>query len=84
MAIVNFSIPTTLEKRVGQTIREKGFSSKAEFFRYAAIYFIDVVDDSAISEDERIKYLSDAITREVIKKFHNKKIPPVEEQLADI
>lgn len=84
MAIVNFSIPTTLEKRVGQAIREKGFSSKAEFFRYAAIYFIDIVDRPFIDEYERTAYLSNVLSGKLIKRYHGKKIPSVKEQLADI
>lgn len=41
MSIINFAIPQTLEKRAGQTIKENGFAIKAEFFRSAAIYFIE-------------------------------------------
>lgn len=39
MAIVNFSIPTVLNKRVAHAIKQKGFASKAEFFRFAAVHF---------------------------------------------
>lgn len=84
MSIVNFSIPTTLEKRVGQVIKEKGFSSKAEFFRYAAIYFIHIIDKPFTSEEEQTAYLTKTLTAELIKKYHNKKIPSLEEQLSDI
>lgn len=84
MAIVNFSVPKTLERRVGQIIKEKGFSSKAEFFRFAAIYFMDVADKPFASEDERFDYLTEAIREEVVRKFHGKKLPSAREQLADL
>ncbi len=38
MAIINFSVPTTLNNRIKKTVKEKGFASKAEFFRFAALY----------------------------------------------
>lgn len=84
MSIVNFSIPPTLEKRVGQIIKEKGFSSRAEFFRFAAIQFIDVINKPITSEEERFDYLSNALQQEIIKQFRGKKLPSAEEQLADI
>lgn len=37
MAVVNFNIPTKLNQQVLKTVREKGFASKAEFFRFAAL-----------------------------------------------
>lgn len=83
MAIVNFSIPKTLEKRVQEVIKTKGFASKAEFFRFAAVFFMDVVDKPYISEDERFDYLSQAIRKEVVQQYKNKKIPSLEEQLLN-
>lgn len=41
MPIVNFSIPKNLDLRIQATIKEKGFASKAEFFRYCAVRYID-------------------------------------------
>ncbi|HLD61007.1 MAG TPA: ribbon-helix-helix domain-containing protein [Patescibacteria group bacterium] len=38
MSIVNFSIPAKLDQQIKKTIKEKGFASKAEFFRFAALY----------------------------------------------
>ncbi len=40
MPMVNFSVPTVLERRINKTIKEKGFASKAEFFRYAALNLV--------------------------------------------
>lgn len=58
MSIVNFAIPKTLEKRIEQTIKEQGFSSKAEFFRSIAINYITnlqkpILADLMIEEAEK-------------------------------
>ena len=53
MSIINFSIPKTLEKKVVQIIKEKGFSSKAEFFRFAAINFIDILEKRMIEHRKK-------------------------------
>lgn len=41
MPIVNFFIPKNLDDRIQETIKEKGFATKAEFFRYCAVRYID-------------------------------------------
>ncbi len=41
MSIVNFSIPKTLDERVRHVVKERGFSSRAEFFRMLAINYFD-------------------------------------------
>ncbi len=84
MSIVNFSIPLSLEKRISEIIKKKGFGSKAEFFRFAAIYFIDVVDKPISEEEERFSYLSDALTREVLAKYQGKKAVSVRDQLRNL
>lgn len=83
MAIVNFSLPKTLERRISSSIKEKGFASKAEFFRFAAVHFLDVIHKPFASEDERMEYLTSALARELRERFHNKKLPSAREQLAD-
>jgi metal-responsive CopG/Arc/MetJ family transcriptional regulator len=55
MAIVNFSIPAVLEKRVDATIKRKGFASKAEFFRFAAIYYIETLDKPVTIASNRLR-----------------------------
>lgn len=84
MAIVNFALPKTLERRIAQTIREKGFASKAEFFRFAAVHFLDVVNKPFANEDERLEYLTAAIARELRERYRGKKLPSAKEQLADL
>lgn len=54
MSIVNFAIPKNLDKRVRDVIKHKGFASRAEFFRFAAIFFIDIADRQPKTIDEII------------------------------
>mgnify|MGYP001578913344 CR=1 FL=1 len=85
MAIVNFSLPKTLENRIFEVMRQKGFMSKAEFFRFAAMYFLDVVIDKPFSnEDERFEYLTKTITKELRARYRGKKLPTLEEQLVGL
>ena len=84
MPIVNFSVPKTLDRRVAKTIAAKGFSSKAEFFRFAAIHFMDIINKPFASEDERFDYLTKAISHQLGERYRGKKIPSLEEQLSDI
>ena len=84
MSIVNFSIPTTLEKRVATVMKQKGFSSKAEFFRYAAIYFIDIMNKPNVSEDDRFQILTTALNKELQVRYGNKQLPSAAQQLADL
>lgn len=84
MAIVNFSIPKALERRINKIISEKGFASKAEFFRYSAIHYIDVVSTSTTEDEKRFEELSRSIDEVIEKKFKGKKLPSLEEQLKDL
>lgn len=43
MPIVNFSLPATLEKQITSIVKKKGFASKAEFFRFVAMQYIEQV-----------------------------------------
>ncbi len=84
MTIVNFAIPKILDKRIGHTIKEKGFASKAEFFRFAALYFMDMAEKKAVNEDAKLNYLVSEIAREVTTNYRGKKLPSIEEQLANL
>ena len=84
MTIVNFSTPTNLEKRVEEAINQKGFASKAEFFRFAAIYFMDILGRRVWSEEDRFKHLANVLEQELSERYRGKKIPSVSEQLADV
>ena len=84
MAIVNFAIPKTLEKRVEKTMKDKGFASKAEFFRFAAVHFIDVMEKPLVSEDAQFTYLTEAVGKELAKQYRGKRLPSIKEQLTDL
>lgn len=84
MAIVNFSIPRNLEKRVESTVRERGFASKAEFFRFAAIYFMDILGRRAGNEEERFQHLTKALQQEIFQRYRGQKLSALKEQLADV
>ena len=84
MAIVNFSVPRNLDRRVEETIHRKGFASKAEFFRFAAIYFMDILGRRAGDEEERFKHLTYVLEQEVSERYRGKRIPSASEQLADV
>lgn len=84
MSIVNFSIPSVLEKRVDETIQQKGFASKAEFFRFAAVHFIEELHKPVISEEDRFHFLTKTIKKTVSKHYRGRAIPSAKEQLADV
>ncbi len=84
MSIVNFSIPQLLEKRIIEIIKAKGFASKAEFFRFSAIYFIDIIEKPFKTEDKFFGYLTNELTKEITKQYYGKKLPSLKKQLADV
>lgn len=85
MTIVNFAIPTSLNRRVSKVIKDKGFASKAEFFRHVTLQYLDVVEASTTQNSSKeLAQLTDEITKLVIKKFKGKNLPSLEEQLEDI
>lgn len=79
MAVINFAIPKTLERRVAQAVKTKGFVSKAEFFRMAAMYFLD--SGNTLKEEDRTKLLVSAIKKEVTAQYKGKKVPSLAKQL---
>jgi Arc/MetJ-type ribon-helix-helix transcriptional regulator len=84
MPIVNFAVPEQLEKQINATIKKKGFASKAEFFRFATMYYLDNEKKTpTMTEDERLDYLTDSIRKAVVKKYKGVKLPSAAEQLAD-
>lgn len=85
MTIVNFAIPSSLDKRVSQVIKQKGFASKAEFFRHVTLQYLDVVEASTTQNSGKsLDLLIDEIAKLVVKKFKGKSLPSLEEQLEDM
>lgn len=65
-------------------MKQKGFASKAEFFRFAAIYFMDVMNKPNVSEDDRFQILTTALNKELQVRYGNKQLPSAAQQLADL
>lgn len=84
MSIVNFSIPIALDRRIKEVVKQKGIASRAEFFRFASLVFLDVVERPITSEAERFKYLTKNLSQEIISRYRQKKLPSLKEQLADL
>ena len=83
MSIVNFAIAKPLEQKINQAIKEYGFASKAEFFRFLAINFTGKKQILPLENDPEIAYLTSEI-KKLTKKFTGKKLPSLEEQLNDL
>jgi metal-responsive CopG/Arc/MetJ family transcriptional regulator len=83
MSIINFAIPDTLAQKIEKAINSYGFSSKAEFFRFAAIYFLNFQKEK-LSEEEKFELLSKQVSKLLENKFANKKLPPLKDQLSDL
>lgn len=82
MSVVNFSIPPTLDDKIQKSIEEQGFSSKAEFFRFAAIYLMQNFQEETQKNEynETMKILSKTLQ----KKFREKEMSSLEEQFSDL
>lgn len=83
MTIVNFAVKKPLERRINKAIREYGFTSKAEFFRLAAINFL-LHEQKKMNEDERMNYLTSELQRTIVKNLNSRKIPSLKKQLSDV
>lgn len=83
MSIVNFAVPIPLEKKISQAMKEQGFVSKAEFFRFAAIHFIHHIQDDK-KKDDGYKKVMNNLSNALHKRFHGKKLPSLEEQFSDL
>ena len=75
MAVINFTIPARLESNVQRAIRKNGFASRAEFFRMAAVNYLQ----QDLDIKDQINMLTKAIAQEIELRYKGKKIPPVED-----
>ena len=67
---------------MNETIRKRGFASKAEFFRMAAFNYLRQDDDK--DAIERIDALTRAVKAEVERKYKGRRLPTAREQLANL
>lgn len=85
MSIVNFSVTKPLEQKINKTIHDFGFSTKAEFFRFAVIYFInEQINKKTVTEEEKFDYLTSELAKVAHKKLIGKKLPSLREQLSNV
>ncbi len=83
MSVINFTLTKPLEQKVNQVIKKEGFTSKAEFFRFAALNYIQNLRGTDISQEE-FEGTVRALKNTIRKVYKNKKIPSLREQLSDI
>ncbi len=81
MSIVNFSVPQTLERRIATIVKKKGFSSKAELFRFAVIRYMDENEGTLFENDSEIAELTQKLEQVMTKNLKGKKLPSIAEQL---
>ncbi|MDP3995067.1 MAG: ribbon-helix-helix domain-containing protein [bacterium] len=84
MPVVNFSITKPLERDIKEVIKKRGFTSKAEFFRFAAWDAIKDFRHPKESIDERFEIEMNALADTIHRKLGGKKLPSPEDQLADL
>ncbi|OGM61881.1 hypothetical protein A2961_03790 [Candidatus Woesebacteria bacterium RIFCSPLOWO2_01_FULL_39_21] len=83
MTVVNFTINDKLDEKMTKVIREKGFQSKAELFRFAVFNYLHSLERFK-DEDEEFAYLESKLASLLVKKFGNKRLPFLKEQLKKI
>ncbi len=84
MSIVNFSITKPLEKKVNQAIKMNGYASKAEFFRFAALSYIQNIVKQKEPSDAEYERSMDDLAQALQKAYVKKPFPSLEEQVADL
>lgn len=82
MSIVNFSVPKILDRKIKRVVSKKGFSSKAEFFRFAAIRYLDETEKRPLEGNRRIVALTSELEKELVTKIGSKPLPSIKKQLA--
>lgn len=83
MSVVNFSVTKPFEKKINEAIKTYGFSSKAEFFRFAAFRFVEELKTHSSDEEEYERSMK-ALSARLKKKYSKKSPPSLEDQLADL
>ncbi len=84
MSIINFAVAEPLEQKINSAVKEYGFASKAEFFRFLAINFFNTNKSLPLDNDFEIAYLVDKIEKAANEKFGGKILPSIKDQLADL
>jgi len=83
MSIVNFTVSEPLEKKIEKALRETGFQSKAELFRFAVINYLNNLDRQ-MSETEEFTYLTSRLGNLIHRRLGKKSTISLRKQLAGI
>lgn len=83
MSIVNFNLKQPLEQKVNRVIKEQGFTSKAEFFRFVTLVYLNHQIGSSVENDRYTAAVND-LRKVLHRKLAHKKLPALREQLADL
>jgi len=83
MAMVNFAVPTPLEKKIDKAMKDQGIVSKAEFFRFAAFHFLEHLYEDRSTDDEYERVMNDLASK--IRAYaRTHRLPSLEEQFSDL
>lgn len=84
MSIINFAVAEPLEQKINNAVKEYGFASKAEFFRFLAINFFNTNQSLPLDNDSEIACLVDKIEKAANERFGGKTLPSIKDQLANL
>ena len=84
MSIINFSVPNILDRKIKEVIKTRGFSSKAELFRYAMMRYFEETEKLPFDHNPRIAALTRSLEAELLSKLGTKPLPSIGRQLARI
>lgn len=82
MSVVNFNITKPLEREIDRVIKKDGFTSKAEFFRFAVKDYISKRNGASV--DKLLEKEIEEIGRLLQRKYRYEDPPSLSEQLADL
>lgn len=82
MSIVNFSVPRVLDRKISEAVKARGFSSKAELFRYTVMRYFEDTEKLPLGNNPRIAFLTDRLEAELLSKLGAKSLPPLAKQLS--
>ena len=84
MSVINFTVPKPLEQKITAAIKDQGFASKAEFFRFAALYFVQKLHYFDTPVDEEFTRTMNKLSSTIKAKYRGRKMPSLEEQFSDL
>ena len=84
MSIVNFAINQSLEAKINTRIKQDGFCSKAEFFRFLAINYLNFKNKKLLLDDNPD---IDKVIAEIsssVKNINTNSLLSLKKQLSDV